>query len=547
MTSLQIALSACGLMPDGIPVEGVGDGDNLLPQLRRAWLRHPAPSIWGRWVALQKPPMELTWSLPAPTLLNPERWFGLRLVWWPHGIPARPWTAIVASRLSSSTPAADAVFAALRVHCIGLPPGQQLLQIHGPTVSQFTDHLIQTCGVPAVRCEVPTNRLSLRGWMRRVVRSAVCSDPDGAAAVWVSPLVAGDLEGREHAAHPLTDRLQIGLADRIVVLGIREGGHLESLLRLRARDNRDPASVVEVPDCVTSTALHALETSPLTLTRRTVWSMSEQRLLSEPQTQDASLSEKRRCATADTVDSPQVRRGRGDMLAEMDSQRRAELLPVTRYLLHWTRASDAPWPDQTVSEYLDDVLWSAPSPSVDCGRAVEGWRSDMSLRDGTALATLARICRQQRLLASSRAIRGGHAVVCFSARTIGELHQLRQFRPHRRRWDFEPFGIAIALTWLVQRGARPVIYGNETTWNNLPPVQRPFFQKLSRPERHGAQGRRTRRAPDQDWRSEREWRIAADVDLSSLTARQAFVFVPADVDPGLLNDVCRWPMIRLRP
>ncbi len=129
-----------------------------------------------------------------------------------------------------------------------------------------------------------------------------------------------------------------------------------------------------------------------------------------------------------------------------------------RYLVHWTRRQAGPWPDQSEADYLDEILF-------------ETRRADRS-----ALASLIRILTMQRIIATRRLTRGSIGVVCLTERTCTELGRYRTFRAHQQRWDFEPFGICLDRQWLEQRGARPVIYGDDGTWKCLPHAQRPFFQ-----------------------------------------------------------------------
>jgi len=114
-------------------------------------------------------------------------------------------------------------------------------------------------------------------------------------------------------------------------------------------------------------------------------------------------------------------------------------IPRADYLTHCTRGTDGPWPDQDRAEYLDNLILGRPDAAH------------------SALSALTRIVQQRRLLATGRAIRGGTPVVCFTAAGIAELRHLRTFRSHRRRWDFEPYGIGVSREWLEQRGQRPSV------------------------------------------------------------------------------------------
>ena len=138
----------------------------------------------------------------------------------------------------------------------------------------------------------------------------------------------------------------------------------------------------------------------------------------------------------------------------------------------------------------------------------------------------------QRLLASCRMTRSQTSVVSFSARDPHEFPSRRVFRHHLQRWDFEGYGICVDRDWLQQRGARPVIYGDQQTWDRLDVRQQPFFQLAT--SRSGVA-----------WTTEREWRHPGDVDLSELAPFQAKVFVPSAQAVETISLYSRWRVICL--
>ena len=87
------------------------------------------------------------------------------------------------------------------------------------------------------------------------------------------------------------------------------------------------------------------------------------------------------------------------------------------------------------------------------------------------------------------------------------------------------------LELLQSWGARPVIYGDEASWLRLDTAHRPYFQK--------------RGTSDEaiDWRVEKEWRIAGDVDLSKVAAEKAVVFVPSQAEAEQIAQLSRWPVL----
>jgi hypothetical protein len=140
-------------------------------------------------------------------------------------------------------------------------------------------------------------------------------------------------------------------------------------------------------------------------------------------------------------------------------------------------------------------------------------------------------------VASSAAIRGQARVVSFTAAGLWSLAELRVFRPHRRRWDFEPYGICLRRDWLTARGARPVIYGDDETWQSLAPCERPYFQRRAT--------RTAGRRGTIHWPVEKEWRHVGDLDLSSLAPGQLACFVPTRQAALRLATVTRWPVFVL--
>ena len=186
------------------------------------------------------------------------------------------------------------------------------------------------------------------------------------------------------------------------------------------------------------------------------------------------------------------------------------------FLTHCTRRQDGPWPDQDEVDWLDDLIL------------------DRADADHSALAAVGRILRGQRLIATAQTIRGATPVVSLTATPLAELDRLRVFRPHRGRWDFEPYGICIRRDWLQRLGARPVQYGDDGFWASLSPDDQPFFQL-----RHSGLSGGDRQI---DWAVEDEWRVVGDVDLVALPADAALLFVPTESEAQQIATVSRWPV-----
>ncbi len=161
-------------------------------------------------------------------------------------------------------------------------------------------------------------------------------------------------------------------------------------------------------------------------------------------------------------------------------------LPGERFLFHWTRAQTRGWPDESdVMRYRRLVLGTD---------------------DYTALAALRRIARHRVLHAGASG--RGRGVVSLTAVHPAEWPQLRVYRRHRGRWDFEPYGLAVSRRLALAQGACPVVY------TALP-------------------GRAFRHAwvqPDDDrygWHREEEWRVEAPLDLSTAGPGELVFIVPS--------------------
>lgn len=192
---------------------------------------------------------------------------------------------------------------------------------------------------------------------------------------------------------------------------------------------------------------------------------------------------------------------------------RLEDIDATKYVAHYTRRQRGAWLDESAAKYLDSLLLGE------------------SNRHRGALATLQRIVVQQQLIADNRLTRDESRVVCFTNRPLTDFRRLRFFRSHLARWDFEPYGIAIERDVLAALGGHPVVYGDDSVWEQLDSSKRPFFQRRA--------GART------DWSIEAEWRIVGDLDLRLLGEEDAIAFVATHDDARHLASFCRWPVVVL--
>ena len=186
------------------------------------------------------------------------------------------------------------------------------------------------------------------------------------------------------------------------------------------------------------------------------------------------------------------------------------------YLIHWTRARSGPWPEQSETDHLDDLIFG-------------------STRSKHAeIFSLCRILASQRIIAAGDLTRDHTPVVCFSEVPPSELRNRTVYRKHLQRWDFLPYGIAIKRSVLEKIfNCKPVIYGDDETWNQLRDHQRPLFQTAA-----SSDGKT-------DWRQEQEWRVIGDVDLRKLGRNDAFVFTDKENEPEKLTQLTQLAQISL--
>lgn len=169
------------------------------------------------------------------------------------------------------------------------------------------------------------------------------------------------------------------------------------------------------------------------------------------------------------------------------------------YLIHWTRSCVGPWPDEKKADFFRRVM------------------EKLEETQG-GLETLIRIIRGEGIKASGRLIRGGYQIVPFTERPPHELPSLIRWRRGLRRWTFEPYGIAMRKSKLIEMGAKPVQYGEIQDFERMSESESPFFQ-LSE-------------VGKQDWQVEKEWRIQGDVDFS-LFQKGEVVFIVKEINEGL--------------
>lgn len=167
------------------------------------------------------------------------------------------------------------------------------------------------------------------------------------------------------------------------------------------------------------------------------------------------------------------------------------------FVFHCTRQRRGAWPDQSEQELVDQLLASEAESRTSCD-------------------VLMRITSMQKLIASNDLNRAKTKVVCFTARSLEDIKSMRVFRSHLSKWDFEPFGVGIRKSVVLELGGREVQYGTDESYARLAADDRPFFQL--------AVGKSKSSVPI-DWTKESEWRVIGDINLGQLSMDDVILFV----------------------
>ena len=392
---------------------------------------------------------------------------------WQHSsVPSRRTTAIVMSRPGRQLDRKDALFRVLRIAVSQLNPDtQSVLTVEGTASHPFVSRACELFGIPTRRIRCVTQGTRFNVWLKRIADS----EDDGCHVFELN---------RKTSGPQLRDHLEVSTSDQLLMTHCRKAGNLHQLVEQRLLSRRNAGMSAKV-----------------------FLALGEDQLVAGPVAGGLMdlgaigwlpLSDRAEaCPLASETTRPSA-----PVLHSIENQ--------SGFLTHCTRRADGPWPDQTDTDYLDELILG-------------------DVTDRSSLAALIRILTMQRLLATNTSVRGETAVVSFTAATLDELKEMRTFRSHRGRWDFEPYGISIDREFLRSNGARQVIYGDETVWSGMPEADRPFFQKVD--------------VDSIDWTIEREWRVIGDVDLSKVPNDKGIVSVPSEDEASHVARISRWPVI----
>ena len=455
--------------------------------------------------------------------LSPEcslRWLGLRLFFWPQGIPARRRVSIISSRLKQRLDEESWWFDLLRTAVLRTDPTLDLLCAVAETAShRFVCRAAQLFGRSLLEFhpdshEQPVSEEAVVLWLIQTANghawdssAAICDDDLVAEppivesyvhgkrwSVMVSPPVVFPFEipDLDVVNQPIGDRILFAAGNRLQILRARANGAIQALMNLHAQDAERCKSIVML---ASESSGETPKTAAMTTGCIVPWLLK------------SNASESEALATK----SDDKRLGDQQFGSDAATQVSTPLTHPGEWLLHWTRSTVGPWPDQNEQEFNDELIL--------------GCRSS----DRSALATLLRIVNEGKLWSSAEAIRGGYRVVSFTEVPLHEFRQRRTYRRHRRRYDFELWGIAIRRDVLTSFGARPVIYGNEDTWDTITAQDKPFFQNIGTGE---------------GWtKDEREWRITDHVQLKELPMSAVMVFVDSESARRIVQKQTDWQVV----
>ena len=168
--------------------------------------------------------------------------------------------------------------------------------------------------------------------------------------------------------------------------------------------------------------------------------------------------------------------------------------PEGKWIVHWTRSSQGPWPGEKAWEFYRDIV-NHPENYVRSARE-----------------TLTRILTEQLIRGSSWKLPGGQSAVALTSLPPEESVSLMRWRKRFVRYTFEPYGIAIRQDVLIRMGACEVRYEKKdsTSSQDILFVQSPGEKA--------------------DWTKEKEWRIRGDIELDKIDKEDYFAIVPDEED-----------------
>ena len=169
------------------------------------------------------------------------------------------------------------------------------------------------------------------------------------------------------------------------------------------------------------------------------------------------------------------------------------------FITHWTRTCYGPWPGEKSADFYRRLIASGNDYPQN------------------ALETLKQILKEKVIRGSGNNLRAGLSGVSFSSLHPADVLPLMGWRKRLVRWNFEPYGLAIARSAAIEANIQPVIYGKPEIYDQLVETDKPYFQN------QGSDGGA--------WKEEQEWRYLGDLDLSRINHQdmRIIVFRPAEM------------------
>lgn len=300
----------------------------------------------------------------------------------------------------------------------------------------------------------------------------------------------------------LIDRFLVATSEQLFALEVRENGKIAHLLKERLADTDIDASTVKVL-IDRSTNVTWLNSGAVGWTKPELLSKG----VSNSDICRLRVSSEASCSNAHNFVYQPV------IPLSLWTQNRSDRRTDDGYLTHCTRARRGPWPDQTWEGYLDEILESK------------------GLSTNSAYATLVRILKSGRLIATSDRKPGNFASVSFSAVPLEGLLRKRRFASHLGRWDWEPYGFCIKRSVLVNWGIKSVTYRTKQEMTGL------LLDELRTSQVYSSDGTGV------DWRVESEWRYFGDIKLEQISPWNAVVFVRTEQEARSLQHLSRWPIL----
>ena len=428
-------------------------------------------------------PGEFQFTSPSSLFLSNRDGTDRSLIWLPMPLPVRSTVCIASSRMGQQLSNYPTWLAAMRTVLCRLDPTSEAIL----TAEQTTTHKLCQRGSELFRVPLfQISRIPKTASRRWFAKQAAAPLPANVYRIFVAVdshflPVANDAAGADSV-----DRLLIGMARRVQLLSVRKGGNIERAVRQRTRHLG--------PDAITWILNDDQLTEPALRKSLVAGGCIDWVLQTEP-------------AGSSTVTAKSIR------------SRKLTALPdnLDDFLFHWTRGASIRVSGKAHRPLLDRLLFRTAS--------------DLN----GAVATLLEILGTQTIHGNSTLTRDSIPVVSLTESRLDQWQQLRKFRGHLGRWDFEPFGIALRRSIVEKIHGRPVVYGDESTWEKFDLSLRPYFQIAES----------TRGKKKIDWRQEREWRTVGDIDLRQFGPTDAFLFVADTTCVELLSAFSRWPVVVL--